>query len=116
MLCTFRSVARWGKFIYQSSAEDEGLLELGRFDEKWDGKYPQISRSWRAHWESLRTLFAYPRVIRRTIYTTNAIESLSSVIRKAIRKRKLLLSDDSALKVIYLAIGEAERVNLFGTN
>lgn len=105
----YKAVAADLKLIYQSSTEDEALLELERFAEKWDEKYPQISRSWNAHWENVRTLFAYPRDIRRAIYTTNAIESLNSVIRKAIRKRKLFPSDDSALKVIYLAIGEASK-------
>lgn len=105
----YKAVAADLKLIYQSNTEDEGLLELERFAEKWDEKYPQISRSWNTHWENVHTLFAYPRDIRRAIYTTNAIESLNSVIRKAIRKRKLFPSDDSALKVIYLAIGEASK-------
>jgi len=37
------------------------------------------------------------------IYTTNAIESLNSVIRKATRRRKLFPNDDAAMKVVYLA-------------
>ena len=41
------------------------------------------------------------------IYTTNAIECLNSVIRKTINRRKLFPPDDSARKVIYLAIREA---------
>ena len=39
----------------------------------------------------------------------NAIESLNSVIRKAIKKRKLFPTDDSAKKVVYLAIQQASR-------
>ena len=73
----------------------------------WDEKYPQISRSWRTHWPNLNTLFNYPQDIRKAIYTTNAIESLNSVICKVIKKRKLFPSDDSARKVVYLAIQEA---------
>ncbi|CAM4201702.1 hypothetical protein VINE108521_13015 [Vibrio neonatus] len=63
-------------------------------------KVPQISRSWTAHWDNLNTLFNSPVDIRRAIYTTNAIESLNSVIRKAIKKRKLFPTDESARKVI----------------
>ena len=85
------------------------LLELERFSEKWDDQYPQISKSWRAHWHNLNTLFNYPEDIRKAIYTTNAIESLNSVIRKAIKKRKLFPHDDSAKKVIYLAIEQASK-------
>lgn len=97
------------KRIYQSVTEEEALLALDQFAERWDSKYPQISRSWRAHWNNLNTLFSYPEDIRKAIYTTNAIESLNSVIRKVIKKRKLFPSDDSARKVIYLAIQEASR-------
>ena len=97
------------KLIYQAVTEEEALLALERFSERWDVKYPQISRSWRAHWDNLNTLFNYPEDIRKAIYTTNAIESLNSVIRKAIKKRKLFPSDDSAKKVIYLAIQQAAK-------
>ena len=57
----------------------------------------------------MNTLFGYPEDIRRAIYTTNAIESLNSVIRKAITKRKLFPTDDSAMKVVYLAVQEASK-------
>jgi len=97
------------KQIYQAVTEEEALLALERFSERWDDKYPQISRSWRSHWENLNTLFNYPEDIRRAIYTTNAIESLNSVIRKVLKKRKLFPTDDAAKKVIYLAIRDASK-------
>lgn len=97
------------KRIYQSVTEEEALLALDQFADRWDDKYPQISRSWRNNWDNLNTLFNYPEDIRKAIYTTNAIESLNSVIRKVIKKRKLFPSDDSAKKVIYLAIQEASK-------
>ncbi|WP_281557944.1 IS256 family transposase [Thalassomonas sp. RHCl1] len=105
----YRTVTTDLKKIYQSVTEEEALLELELFSEKWDEKYPQISRSWRAHWANLNALFKYPEDIRKAIYTTNAIESLNSVIRKAINKRKLFPTDDSAKKVVYLAIREASK-------
>lgn len=97
------------KRIYQSVTEEEALLALDEFAARWDEKYPTISRSWRAHWHNLNTLFRYPDEIRKAIYTTNAIESLNSVIRKAIKKRKLFPTDDSAIKVVYLAINDASK-------
>ena len=97
------------KRIYQSVTEEEALLALDQFADRWDDKYPQISRSWRNNWDNLNTLFNYPEDIRKAIYTTNAIESLNSVIRKVIKKRKLFPSDDSAKKVVYLAIQEASK-------
>jgi len=97
------------KRIYQSITEDEALLSLDQFEQRWDSKYPNISRSWRNNWQNVSTLFNYPEDIRKAIYTTNAIESLNSVIRKAIKKRKLFPHDDSAKKVIYLAIEQASK-------
>lgn len=97
------------KAIYKASTEDAALLELERFGEKWDEQYPQISKSWHNHWPNLITLFEYPPDIRRVIYTTNAIESLNSVIRKATKQRKVFPTDESAMKVVYLAIQSAAK-------
>ncbi|XAW89864.1 IS256 family transposase [Vibrio sp. CDRSL-10 TSBA] len=105
----YKAVAVDLKAIYQSKTEDEALLALEKFADKWDAKYPQISRSWTTHWANLNTLFNYPEDIRKAIYTTNAIESLNSVIRKAIKKRKLFPTDESARKVIFLAIQDASK-------
>lgn len=97
------------KAIYQSSTEDAALAELERFATTWDAKYSMISKAWRNHWDTLNTLFAYPPEIRKVIYTTNAIESLNSVIRTATRKHKIFAHDDSAFKVVYLAIQQASK-------
>ena len=97
------------KRIYQSITEEDALMSLEQFEQRWDNKYPNISRSWRNNWQNVSTLFNYPEDIRKAIYTTNAIESLNSVIRKAIKKRKLFPHDDSAKKVIYLAIEQASK-------
>lgn len=105
----YKAIATDLKAIYQSATEDEALLALDRLAERWDDKYPQISKSWRTHWQNLNTLFNYPPDIRKAIYTTNAIESLNSVIRKATKKRKLFPTDDSAKKVVYLAIQQASK-------
>jgi putative transposase len=105
----YKAVTKDLKQIYQSATEEEALLALDQFAERWDKYYPQISKSWRNHWENLNTLFKYPPDIRKAIYTTNAIESLNSVIRKVTKKRKLFPTDDSAKKVIYLAIQQASK-------
>ncbi|MDP8161205.1 IS256 family transposase, partial [Pasteurella atlantica] len=105
----YKAVARDLKKIYQSATEDEALQELENFANTYDDKYPQISRSWYKHWDNLNTLFNYPQDIRKAIYTTNAIESVNSVIRKVINKRKLFPTDDSAKKVVYLAIQNASK-------
>ncbi|WP_192503258.1 IS256 family transposase [Pseudoalteromonas peptidolytica] len=105
----YKAVTAELKRVYRSATEDEALLELERFGDAWDSQYPQITKSWRNHWQNLNTLFNYPEDIRKAIYTTNAIESLNSVIRKAIKKRKIFPSDDSARKMVYLAIKDASK-------
>ncbi len=57
----------------------------------------------------MNAILNYPKDIRKAIYTTNAIESLNSVIRKAIKKRKLLPTGATAKKVIYLAIQQTSK-------
>ena len=64
---------------------------------------------WRAKWTDIITLFDYPPAIRKAIYTTNAIESVNSVIRKFTRNRKIYPNEESALKIVFLAIREASR-------
>ena len=105
----YKAVTTDLKRIYQATTEDQALAELDRFGQQWDATYPQIAKSWATHWVNLRTLFEYPPEIRKAIYTTNAIESLNSVIRSATKRRKLFPSDESAKKVIYLAIAQASK-------
>ena len=105
----YKAVTADLKRIYQASTQDAALLELQRFGEIWNEAYPQIAKSWHANWVNLITLFEYPPDIRKAIYTTNAIESLNSVIRAATKKRKAFPSDASALKVVYLAIQQASQ-------
>ena len=74
----YKAVTADLKRVYRSATEEEALLELDRFGEAWDSQYPQISKSWRNHWQNLNTLFSYLEDIRRAIYTTNAIKFIIS--------------------------------------
>jgi transposase-like protein len=105
----YKAVTAELKQIYQSATEREAQQALAAFGERWDSQYPQITRSWQSNWANLITLFDYPPAIRKVIYTTNAIESLNSVLRKATKQRKLFPTDDSALKVAFLAIQQASK-------
>jgi transposase-like protein len=102
-----RAVAAALKRIYQAITVAEAEQALEQFSERWDGKYPSISALWLRHWEHIIPLLDYPEEIRRVIYTTNAIESLNSVIRKATKHRRVFPTDRSAMKVVYLAIERA---------
>lgn len=97
------------KAIYQAATAGEAEAALGRFAEKWDGKYPTSSKQWRLRWPDIVAMFEFPPEIRKAIYTTNAIESVNSAIRKYTRNRKLYPSGESAVKLTYLAINEASK-------
>jgi putative transposase len=99
-----KEVAHDLKAIYSASTADDAAFQLELFAEKWDKQYPAISRSWRAHWEHVVPLFAFPESIRRVIYTTNAIESVNSTLRKVTQAHRIFPSDDAVYKVIYLAL------------
>jgi len=97
------------KKIYQAATVLEAEQALEAFAQVWDAKYPTIGKAWRTKWVNIITLFDYPPAIRRAIYTTNAIESVNSVIRKFTRNRKIYPNEESALKIVYMAIREASR-------
>ncbi|MDI9757126.1 IS256-like element ISAba26 family transposase, partial [Acinetobacter baumannii] len=105
----YKAVTSGLKAIYQASTEENALKSLDIFCDQWNHQYPKIGESWRANWENIRTIFSYPAEIRHAIYTTNAIESLNSVIRHSTKKRKIFSSDDSVKKVIYLATSNAAK-------
>ncbi len=97
------------KKIYQSATVLEAEQELEKFAEAWGEKYPTIVKQWRLKWNDIITLFDFPPPIRKAIYTTNAIESVNSVIRKFTRNRKQYPNAESAFKLVYLAIHEASK-------
>jgi len=90
--------------IYRAATREEAELELDRFAEKWDARFPTIAQTWRRNWERIVVFFAYPPEIRRVIYTTNAIESTNMSLRKILKVRGSFPSDEAALKLIYLAL------------
>lgn len=97
------------KKIYQAATTPEAEQALAEFAEVWGAKYPTIVKQWRLKWNDIITLFDFPPPIRKAIYTTNAIESVNSVIRKFTRNRKQYPNAASAIKLVYLAIHEASK-------
>jgi len=74
-----------------------------------DARYPTISKSWMTHWERIIPFFAFPTDIRKAIYTTNAIESLNMTLRKVLRNHRSFPTDESAMKVVFLAINNLSK-------
>lgn len=97
------------KEIYAAVDEPTALDGLERFANKWDVKYPKISKSWQEHWANLSTYFKYPQEVRTLIYTTNTIEGFNRQLRKVIKSKTVFPTDDSLLKMLYLATMDITR-------
>ena len=92
------------KSVYAAVDETSALEALEVFAERWDKKYPSISRSWRENWPNLSTYFKFPQEVRRLIYTTNTIEGFNRQLRKVTKSKSVFPTDDSLLKMLYLAM------------
>ena len=92
------------KAVYTAVDEQSALEALDAFSERWDRKYPKISKSWRENWSSLSAYFKYPQEVRRLIYTTNTIEGFNRQLRKVTRSKSVFPTDDSLFKMLYLAM------------
>ncbi|WP_068786940.1 IS256 family transposase [Paenibacillus phocaensis] len=97
------------KPIYKATTEDMALVELDRFEETWGSRYPLIVRSWRTNWDEIATFFKYPPEIRKLIYTTNMIESYHRQLRKVTKGKSIFPTDESLLKMLYLATMDVTR-------
>lgn len=96
------------KTIYTAVTESEAMENLIDVKEKWVNKYPNAIKSWEDNWDNLSTFFEFSPYIRKIIYTTNVIESLNSQFRKVTKTKLIFPTDESLLKMLYLA---TERVH-----
>lgn len=104
-----KAVAAGLRAVYSAPTLKQAEAALEDFARTWDGEYPTISRSWRQDWGALSTFFDYPPILRKVLYTTNAIESLNYSLRRVLKNRGAFPDDDSVLKVLYLAIERAAK-------
>lgn len=103
-----RQVAAALRPIYTAANADDALAELDRFDNEWGARYPPTVQAWRSSWEHVTPFLSLPDGLRRAVYTTNTIEAMHRQIRKAIKTRGHFPDEQSATKLIYLAIHRAE--------
>ena len=97
------------KEVYAAVDEPSALAALERFSERWDKKYPKISQSWQDNWANLSTYFKFPKELRKLIYTTNTIEGFNRQLRKVTKAKSVFPTDDSLLKMLYLAMMDITR-------
>lgn len=104
-----KAVAEDLKKIYNASTQALAAEALDDFELNWGEKYGVIVKSWRQNWERITPFLDFPAEIRKVIYTTNIVESLNATLRKAVRNRGHFSTEDSLMKVLYLAISGASK-------
>ena len=94
------------KKIYKSSNIDEAKIQLEFFQKEYGEKQKRVVKKVEEFMVYLEPLFELPAEIRKCIYTTNAIESVNSALRKVTRGKGAFPSESSVYKVMFLRIRE----------
>ena len=97
------------KEMYNAPTLEQAENRLDALEEKWGKKYMAVINSWRSNWNELTTYFKYDTKIRKLIYTTNPIESLSRQLRKYTKTKSLYPTDEALMKSVYLSLKEATK-------
>ncbi|WP_237233691.1 IS256 family transposase, partial [Rothia nasisuis] len=100
----WEAISRDLKPVYQAVSEQAAQAALEAFGQTWDEKYPAISALWRRRWEEFIPFLSYELEVRRVLYSTNAIESLNARLRRSARSRGHFVSQEAALKFMYLTV------------
>lgn len=97
------------KSIYNAESEERAHEIMLDVKEKWEKQYPNSMKSWVDNWDAICPIFKFSSNVRKIIYTTNAIESLNSTIRRLNRQRSVFPSDTALLKALYISTFEATK-------
>ena len=97
------------KTIYHAPSEEAGRSKLSDVTKKWEKQYPNSMKSWEKNWDVISPIFKFSSSVRKTIYTTNAVESLNSTYRRLNRSRSVFPNETALLKALYLATIEATK-------
>ena len=99
-----KAVTRDLKEIYLAPSEDTAKTALDMFGEKWDVKYPAISKSWLSRWNEVIPYMKFSPEIRKAIYTTNSVESLNFTLQRNLKTRQSFPNDEAAMKLIFMIL------------
>lgn len=110
----YASKKYWGQItkelrtIYTAPTVEAAETAFEEFAANWEPLYPAMIAMWRRSWPEFTPFLAFPAEVRKIIYTTNGIESLNARFRAATRRRGHFPDEQSALKVLYLAVIKRE--------
>jgi transposase-like protein len=100
----YDAIAKALRPIYTAPTEAAAMERFLEFCEAWGERYPAIVRLWENAWAEFVPFLSFDVEIRKIICTTNAIESVNSRIRRAVKARGHFPNEAAALKCVYLAI------------
>ena len=96
------------KKIYTADNLESAKLEYENFKTTYkDNK--KILKKVEENVDWIYQMFEYPTAIRKTIYTTNAIESLNSGLRKVTKGKGSFINENALMKVLYLRIKDLQK-------
>lgn len=95
-------IAGWKK-IYTSSSYEAAYMELEQFKKDFQ-EYKAIVKKVEDFIELIQPLFELPNEIRKAIYTSNAVESVNSALRKVTNGKGAFPCEESVYKVLFLRI------------
>lgn len=96
----------------ENSTIEKALKKVDSFTKKWENKYSRIDRFFKeGNIEYYFTYIKFNPKIRRMIYTTNSIENLNRIIRKATKNKLSFESPDNLLDYVFMVIKEFEEKN-----
>lgn len=94
-----KAVSGGFKNVYSAKDRAEAESRLSDFESKWEKTYPNMVRKLRKQID-LFTFMDYPKLLWKSIYTSNAIEGFNSKLKRLTRKRILMNSEDNAVITI----------------
>lgn len=92
------------KKVYGAASLKAAEAEFERFKQAW-AKYPGAVDVWVRNWQHVAQLYNYGSAVRKVMYTTNAIESVNSSLRK-VTKKGAFPNEEAVIKAFYLRIVE----------
>jgi transposase-like protein len=100
----YEAIARALRPVYTAPTEAAAMERFLEFCQTWGERYPAIVRLWENAWSEFVPFLSFDVEIRKIICTTNAIESVNSRIRRAVKARGHFPNEQAALKCVYMAI------------
>lgn len=97
------------KTIYRVEKLEEAKKNLEAVKNKWKKYYPRLFKSWEVNLEDLMSFLAFPKFLRKYLYTTNWLERVNKELRKMVKTKNSLPTEDAAKNLLYFKVRDLTR-------